>query len=400
MITTDFKDKKLPLLGLGAMRFPLKENSTDPSAVDIEKTREIIKYAMDNGVNYFDTAYPYHGSQSEIIVGSILSDFPRESYYIATKYPGHQILSSYDPKAIFEEQLKKCKTDYFDFYLLHNIYENSIKTYTDKRWGIIDYFIKQKELGRIKHLGFSTHGGCIFLRDFLKEYGSCMEFCQIQLNYVDWSLQDAKTKCEILNEYNIPIWVMEPVRGGKLAGLTAEDTKTLVQLNNERTPAEWAFRWLQGIDNVKVILSGMSSLEQIKENVKTFAERITLTDTECKALYSIADKLKTTVPCTACGYCIEGCPNGINIPDMLASYNEICFSPSFNIGMRMDAVPVGKRAIDCISCNKCSKICPQSIDIPSALKEFVKRLETLPKWADICKQRELAARMLKDNKEQ
>lgn len=395
MITTVFKGKNLPLLGLGTMRFPLKGNSKDPADVDIDKTKEIISYAMANGVNYFDTAYPYHGSQSEVILGELLSEYPRESYYLATKFPGHQILSSYDPEAVFEEQLKKCKTDYFDFYLLHNVYENSIATYTDKKWGIIDYFIKQKELGRIKHLGFSSHGGCELLKTFLNGYSDVMEFCQIQLNYVDWSLQSAKDKCDILNEFGIPIWVMEPVRGGKLANLSSVDTETLVRIDGERTNAEWAFRWLQGIDNVQMILSGMSDMDQLRENVKTFSERKPLTTEECSVLYAIADRMKTTVPCTACGYCIEGCPQGIQIPDMLACYNEICFSPSFNIGMRMDAVPEGKRAADCISCNKCTKICPQSINIPSALREFVKKLEELPKWADICKERELAAKKSK-----
>jgi len=380
------------MLGLGTMRFPLVEGSTNAADVDIAKTEVLIDHAMSCGVNYFDTAFPYHGSQSEIILGQLLAKYPRESYYLATKYPGHQILSSYEPEAVFEEQLRKCQVEYFDFYLLHNVYENSINTYTDKKWGIIDYFIKQKELGRIKHLGFSTHGGTELLKRFLSEYGNVMEFCQIQLNYLDWTLQDAKTKCEILREHNIPIWVMEPVRGGKLCSLSDGDMELLRALAPDRTQAEWAFRWLQGIEGVSVVLSGMSNLDQLSENIKIFSSLRPLSDSENAALYSIAEKMKNTVPCTACGYCLEGCPQQINIPEMLASYNEICFSPSFNIGMRMDAVAVGQRAVDCISCNNCVNICPQSIDIPTALADFSIRLEKLPKWADICKERELAAK--------
>ena len=392
MIKTDFSGIQLPLLGLGTMRFPLRQGSTDPADVDIDKTREIIKAAMAGGVNYFDTAYPYHGSISETLLGEILSEFPRDSYLLATKFPGHQILSEYDPSAIFEEQLRKCKVEYFDFYLLHNVYENSYSTYTDERWGIIDYFLKMKREGKIRYLGFSTHGGVRFLEDFLLEYGKIMDFCQIQLNYVDWSLQDAKTKCELLKNHKIPVFVMEPVRGGKLSQLPAEDMAVLSSYRPEWSSSEWAFRWLQGIDNIKVILSGMSSMDQLLENINTFSERATLSVAENEALYRIADKMKTTVPCTSCRYCTDNCPMGIDIPEMLSSYNEICFSPSFNIGMRMDAVPVGKRAVDCIECGQCVRMCPQRIDIPKALKDFGVRLEGLPKWADICRERELAAK--------
>ena len=222
-----------------------------------------------------------------------------------------------------------------------------------------------------------------------------MEFCQIQLNYLDWTLQDAKRKCEILAKHNIPVWVMEPVRGGKLANLSDADTALLKSINPERSNAEWAFRWLQGIDNVTVILSGMTTLEQLKENICTFSKIKKLNDIELRALETIAEKMKNTVPCTSCRYCTEGCPMEINIPEMLANYNEICFAPTFNIGMRMDAVPVGKRAVDCIGCNQCTSICPQGIDIPAALADFVVRLDKLPKWADICRERELAAKKAK-----
>ena len=190
MIIKSFKDKKLSLLGFGTMRLPMNEDGS----IDEVQTREMVDYAIRHGVNYFDTAYPYHGGQSEIVIGKILKDYPREKFYLANKFPGHQIAESYDPKAIFEEQLEKCGVEYFDFYLLHNVYENSIETYMDPKWGILDYFKEQKRLGRIKHLGFSTHGSLETIKKFLDYCGDDMEFCQIQLNYLDWTLQNGKEK--------------------------------------------------------------------------------------------------------------------------------------------------------------------------------------------------------------
>ena len=185
MIYRDFQGLKLSGLGFGAMRLPVLADGS----VNEHLTTEMVRYAMEHGVNYFDTAYPYHGGMSEVVLGRALSAYPRESYYLATKYPGHQLSDSYDPAAVFEEQLKKCGVEYFDFYLMHNVYENSIRTYTDPRWGIVDYFVEQKRLGRIRHLGFSCHGGLDILREFLDRYGDVMEFCQIQLNWLDWKLQ-------------------------------------------------------------------------------------------------------------------------------------------------------------------------------------------------------------------
>jgi predicted aldo/keto reductase-like oxidoreductase len=216
MIYKEFQGKQLSMLGFGAMRLPVDGNGT----IDEEQVKRMAAYAMENGVNYFDTAYPYHGGESERVMGRVLSAYPRESWYLATKYPGHQILSTgYNPAEIFEEQLCKCGVEYFDFYLLHNVYEKSMETYLDPQWGIIDYFKEQKRLGRIRHLGFSTHAATPGLEKFLDACGDDMEFCQIQLNYLDWTLQDAASKYELLAKRGIPVWVMEPVRGGKLAAL-------------------------------------------------------------------------------------------------------------------------------------------------------------------------------------
>lgn len=391
MIYSEFQNKSLSLLGLGCMRLPTLENGK----IDEEATREMVAFAMQNGVNYFDTAYPYHNGESELVIGKILADYPRESFYLADKFPGHQISSSYDPKLVFEDQLRKCRVDYFDFYLLHNVYENSINTYRDERWGIIEYFREQKKNGRIKHLGFSTHGSIETMKSFLDEYASDMEFCQIQLNYLDWTLQNAKEKCELLASYNIPVWVMEPVRGGKLANLNEADTARLKALRPEESVAAFAFRFLQDIRGVKMILSGMSNMSQLCDNIKTFSEEKPLDAEEKRVIFEIAEGMKNSVPCTACGYCVSGCPQGINIPKMLEFYNEMRIAPTTNITMRIDALPEGEQPASCIGCANCVNICPQNIDIPTHLADLVAISQKLPSWAEISKQREEAAKTLR-----
>ena len=229
-------------LGFGCMRLPVLENKE----IDIEQFKAMVDYAMENGINYFDTAYPYHESMSEIAIGKALARHPRESFYLADKYPGHQIVETYNPAEIFEEQLKKCGVEYFDFYLLHNVNEMSIKTYMDPQWGILEYFKEQKRLGRIKHLGCSCHGRMPMMRDWLEAVAEDMEFCQIQLNYLDWTLQEAKEKYDLITSYGIPVWVMEPLRGGKLAKLLPEYEARLKELRPDEEIPAWAFRFLQG----------------------------------------------------------------------------------------------------------------------------------------------------------
>lgn len=394
MIYRNFKGKNLSLLGFGAMRLPLLSDKS--GEVDEKLVAEMVRYAMEHGVNYYDTAYPYHNAKSEIIIGKALKQFPRESYYLATKYPGHQISESYYPEEIFEEQLKKCGVSYFDFYLLHNVYENSIGTYTDSKWGIVDYFVKQKQLGRIKHLGFSCHGMQNILEDFLNQYGDVMEFCQIQVNYLDWTLQDAKAKYELLADRKIPVWVMEPVRGGKLANLDKASKEKLEKFQPEASAASWAFRWLQGLENVKMILSGMSDMEQVRDNVHTFEALNPLTKEEEYVLMEIAEGMKDSVPCTACRYCCGDCPKGLDIPKLLSLYNEMRVLPSFNVGMTIDSMEHGSRPSACIGCKRCAKVCPQKIDIPEAMKEFAGMLEKIPHWEDMCRQREEIARKVRE----
>ncbi|MBQ5755235.1 MAG: aldo/keto reductase [Oscillospiraceae bacterium] len=390
MLHSTFQGKQLPLLGFGTMRLPSAEGK-----IDKEATAAMVARAMENGVNYFDTAWPYHGGQSEVVIGELLKAYPRESFYLATKYPGHQITSSYDPAAIFEQQLKKCQVDYFDFYLLHNVHESSIPTYLDPRWGIIDYFKEQKRLGRIKHLGFSCHARLPYLEKFLDLCGDDMEFCQIQLNYLDWTLQDAKGKYELLTARDIPVWVMEPVRGGRLARLTPEEEAPLKALRPGESIPAWAFRFLQGLPNVKMILSGMSNMEQMEDNLKTFSSPAPLSSHETQLLLELAQKIGDAVPCTGCRYCCSGCPMGLDIPMLLATYNELKFFPNLNVALRLQVLPPEQLASACIACGKCAQSCPQNINVPEALKDLDVIFRKLPLWADICRQREEAAKKLK-----
>ena len=380
MIYNDFQELKLSLLGFGTMRLPLIPGG---SGADIDQARvdEMVDYAIANGVNYFDTAYPYHESMSEIAIGKSLARYPRDKYYLATKFPGHQISESHEPAGIFEEQLKKCGVDYFDFYLLHNVNENCIDVYKDPKWGILDYFVEQKKLGRIKHLGFSCHGGLDCIEEFLDYAGDNMEFCQIQLNYMDWTLQKAKEKCELLASRGLPVWVMEPVRGGKLL---------------EVAPASMAFRWLATVPDVTMILSGMSNVDQMKDNVSTFEELKPLTGDEVQTLYDGAAKLRNAVPCTACRYCCDGCPMGLDIPALIHSYNDMKVQNTFTPLMKVEGMPEDKRPSACIGCGRCASVCPQHIKIPQIMSDFSDMLEAVPSWASICKEREEAAETLRN----
>ena len=388
MIYNDFQGKQLSLLGFGTMRLPMVGGVIDEAQV-----REMTRYAMDNGVNYFDTAYPYHSGESERVIGRVLKDYPRDSYYLADKYPGHQILSDgYNPSVIFEEQLQKCGVEYFDFYLLHNVYEKSMDVYLDPQWGIVEYFLEQKRLGRIKHLGFSTHAQTKGLEEFLNLWGKEMEFCQIQLNYLDWTLQDAKGKYDLLTKWNIPVWVMEPVRGGKLASLKSEQEAKLKALRPEESIAAWCFRFLQELPNVKMVLSGMSNMEQMMDNVKTFCTPAPMAKAEMDTILEIAESMKDSIPCTACRYCCDGCPMGLDIPLLLHTFNDLRFAATTNTAMIIEFMDEDKKPSACIGCGACTQVCPQNIDIPGELKNLTEKLKTIPKWAEICKEREAAAK--------
>ncbi len=374
MIYRDFKGLKLSMLGMGAMRLPVLDN--DDSRINKEEAFRMVDYAMKNGINYYDTAWGYHGENSESVMGEALGRYPRESFYIATKFPGYDLSNMPKVKEIFEKQLEKCKVDYFDFYLCHNVCEMNIDAYLDEKYGIIKYLTEQKKAGKIKHLGFSAHGSCEVIQRFLDAYGEHMEFCQIQLNYVDMSFQNAKEKIELLNAANLPIWVMEPLRGGKLCRLRKDEEDALRQLRPEESDTAWAFRFLQTIPNIKVILSGMSELDQMKENIDIFKSEKPLNDEEMNTLLGIAQgMLKGTLPCTACHYCVSHCPKKLDIPKLIDLYNEHSFTGGgFIAPMALMAIPEEKHPSACIGCRSCEKVCPQQIKISEAMSDFNSKL--------------------------
>ncbi len=375
MVYREFQDLKLSALGMGAMRLPVLDG--DDSRIDEAAAGEMVDYAMGQGVNYYDTAWGYHSGNSEREMGKALGRHPRESFYLATKFPGYDLSNMPKVKEIFEKQLEKCQVSYFDFYLFHNVCEMNIDAYLDQSYGIYQYLMEQKENGRIRHLGFSAHGNLDVMKRFLEAYGKGMEFCQIQLNYMDWTFQDAKAKVELLREYNIPVWVMEPLRGGKIAQLPEKEEAILKGLRPEEGIPAWAFRFLQSIPEVTVVLSGMSDMEQLKDNVRTFEKDLPLNEKEMETLLSVADgMLNGRLPCTACHYCTSHCPQGLDIPSLLELYNEHSFTGGgFIAPMALMAVPKEKRPSACVGCRSCEAVCPQQIKISEVMKDFAEKLK-------------------------
>ncbi len=375
MIFRDFQGKKLSALGMGTMRFPLLNE--DQSNIDVEAVKDMVAYAFSKGINYFDTAWGYHGGASETVMGEVLSEYPRNSYFLATKFPGFEKKLLNSVSEVFEKQLEKCKTDYFDFYLFHNVNEITINSYLNPEYKIAEYLKEQKKNGRIRHLGFSTHGTLETVKRFLDAYGDIVEFCQIQFNYLDWDMQDAKAKMELFKERNIPVFVMEPIRGGTLAKIDEKNLSTLKALRPEARAVEWAFRFVQSFPQVAVTLSGMSNFEQLEENIKIFEEDKPLNEQEMNAILSAADSItaKTSLPCTACRYCISHCPKGIDIPAIIELYNDHVFSGGGWLApMRIKAMDEDKRPSACIACRGCESVCPQNILISEMMADFTEKL--------------------------
>lgn len=371
MIYREFQDLKLSGLGLGMMRLPVVDGNDE--AIDEEAAAKMIDYAYRSGINYYDTAWGYHGGNSELVAGKYLSGYPRESYYLASKFPGYDNSNMPKVKEIFERQLEKCRTGYFDFYLFHNVYEGNIDDYLDPEFGILDYLLEQKANGRIRHLGFSAHGSVEVIKRFLDAYGEHMEFCQLQINYMDWHFQNAKEKAELIQEAGIPIWVMEPLRGGKLAKASGDMEKELQAMRPEETVPGWAFRFLQAIPGVTMVLSGMSDLEQLKANIDTWREDKPLSKEEFDRLTELMDDevQKAGLPCTACHYCTSHCPKGLPIPELIALYNEHKITGGgFLAPMAVGNMPEEKRPSNCIGCRGCEQVCPQQIKISEMMKEF------------------------------
>jgi len=379
MIRKNFQNLKLPALGFGAMRLPVIGG--DYAQIDETAVGKMVAYAMEHGVNYFDTAWGYHNGQSETAMGKILGKYARESYFLADKFPGYELANMDKAEAIFEEQLKKCGVAYFDFYMLHNVCEMNIDAYLDEKYGVCEYLLKQKKAGKIRHLGFSAHGRYDVMKRFLEAYGNVMEFCQIQLNYVDWTFQDAKAKTELLNEHNIPIWVMEPLRGGQLAALPEADAATLKSLRQEEKIPAWALRFIQSIPNVTITLTGVSDFEQLRDNIGTYQEERPLNQQEMEVLRGIAERMvnQSIVPCTACRYCLNHCPQRLDIPSLLNLYNEHCFTVTagglgFIAPMALMALPEEKHPKACTACRNCESVCPQQLKIADAMADFAAKL--------------------------
>ena len=376
MIYRDFQGMKLSALGMGNMRLPLIDG--DDSRIDVKAAGEMLRCCMESGINYYDTAYGYHGGNSERVVGELLKAYDRNSFYLASKFPGYDLGNMPKVREIFEEQLKKCQVDHFDFYLFHNVCEMNVDAYLDPKYGIFDYLMEQKRAGRIRHLGFSTHGDIACMTKFLEAYGRDMEFCQIELNYFDYKFQDAKGKLDLLAKWNLPVWVMEPVRGGQLATLPADAAARLKAARPGEDVPAWAFRFLQSFPAVTMTLSGMSSMAQLKANIATYAEAKPLNAEEMALLLGIADEMiaRTTVPCTGCHYCVTKCPKKLDIPFLLKLYNEamVAGSGDFIAPMALASVDADKQPQCCIGCHSCEKVCPQTIHIPEELAKFARKM--------------------------
>ncbi len=393
MYYREIAGEKVSALGMGNMRLPTVDGQE--SKIDREKAQEIIDYAMAHGITYYDTAYRYHGGESERFIGEALKKYPRGSFLLASKFPGHMMVKKEGGmvgftsglagwpdntvEGVFEEQLQKCQVDYFDFYLLHNVSERSLAIYDDPDLQVVEFVKRQKALGRIRHLGFSSHASsAATIDDFLTRHEGVFDFVQIQLNYLDWKLQDAKGKYEVIAKHGLKVVVMEGVRGGRLAVLPDEQMAKLRAVRPEDSAARWALRWLQGLPEVAVVLSGMTTLEQIRENVETFTAPEPLGDKERALLTEVADSMLDWVPCTGCRYCTEGCPMELEIPKIIAAYNGVK-NGDFMARYDLDAAESAMDPRRCVGCGACAAVCPQNIAIPEIMSAFPEMLTRPPR---------------------
>ena len=373
MYFKDYHGKNLPALGLGALRFPMdKEN---PDRIDRRAAAEIIDAAMAGGVNYFDTAYTYQKNDSERVLGEVLSKYPRESYYIATKY---YVSKKYPIEEMFFSQLERLQTDYIDFYLLHSLDEENADKYMDPESDYLVFLLKQKAEGRIRHIGFSTHADVKTLGRFLDWYDG-FDMAIMQLNYLDWNMLDAKGQYELLTAHNIPVWVMEPLKGGRLAQLNDEAAAMLKAYAPDRSIASWGFRFLMGLDNVQMCMSGMNDMILMADNLKTFEKHDPLNEKERELLFSAADVFLKDLgePCSACRYCCDDCPVHMDIPMVIRAYNENSISGAYWKVDGFDSMQAFPK--DCIGCGACMAHCPQKINIPEVMKKFAEVIEKAKK---------------------
>lgn len=367
----DNLDVTTSLLGYGCMRFPTKDGQIDEAEAE-----KLIDTAYAAGINYFDTAYPYHNGQSEPCLGRFLDKYPRDSYYLATKLPLWSIETLDDAKRIFNEQFERLHKDRIDFYLLHALNAKSFEKVKDL--GIIPYLEEQKAAGRISFLGFSFHDTFDVFKDIL-EYRD-WDFCQIQLNYMDTDEQAGMAGYALAESLGVPMIVMEPVKGGSLAVLPEDITRIFRKLRPEASTASWALRFVGSLNNVKVVLSGMTTMEQLQDNLSTFGDFEPLSETEAEAVTDTADALKRRVNngCTGCKYCMP-CPAGVNIPANFRIWNEYgMYQNKERTGSTWkNNLPDEAKASSCVGCGNCESVCPQHLNIRDNLAQLNKEFTEL-----------------------
>lgn len=360
------------LLGFGCMRFPTDSNG----AIDEKTAEKMIDDAISSGVNYIDTAYPYHNGASEPFVGRVLDKYPRESYFLATKLPCWQVGSLEEAEKLFESQLERLNKNYVDFYLLHSLNINTWRKM--KELGVVEFCEKLKAQGKIRYLGFSFHDSYEAFEEILTYRR--WDFCQIQLNYMDTSEQAGIRGYELTEKLGVPLVIMEPVKGGSLAVLPDDITAEFKKLDPDASTASWAMRWVGSLPNVKVILSGMSDESQVKDNLETFTDFRPLNDEEKAAVERIAGMLEARVNngCTGCNYCMP-CPAGVNIPRNFKIWNTYGIYENVNSTKWQweHDIDESQKAKNCVLCGKCEKACPQKLQIRSDLKKLQSQLDGL-----------------------
>jgi predicted aldo/keto reductase-like oxidoreductase len=363
----NFFGKDISLLGFGSMRFPVADEKTQE--IDYAETERMIDFAIENGVNYFDSGWLYQGGNSERVLGSVLSKYPRDRYFLATKVPTWAIMKRPEQvDEIFFDQLEKLKVDHIDFYLAHCLTNDFFERF--QSLNMYDSLMKKKQQGLIKHLGFSFHDETAVMRRILNAYD--WDFAQIQLNYIDWDSLDSKGQYELLSERNLPVVVMEPVRGGALASLNKQAISILQSEKPEASAASWAIRYAASLPNVMTVLSGMSALEQVRDNVATMQNFAPLTPREYDVLDQAAQAYKASagIPCTGCRYCMD-CPSGVNIPRVFSVYNHYKASGDIiQFRNHYRSLSSEETVEHCVACGLCSENCPQNIDIPARIKEI------------------------------
>lgn len=365
-----FKDTEVSLLGLGAMRLPCKtpiKREANP-LIDYKKGQELVDAAYNNGVNYFDTAYMYHAGKSEKFIGTALKKYPRDSYFLADKLPIWMCPKKADMEKVFRKQLERTDHDYFDFYLLHSLNKENYEKC--EKFGAYDFVLEKQREGKIKNIGFSFHGTIEDLKKIVSEHK--WDFAQIQMNYLDWKNQNAEEQYRILTDAGIPVIVMEPVRGGKLAEVSPDIEEMFKKAKPENSAASWAIQFVASHPNVMTILSGMNSLEQLNDNISTLTDFVPMTDTELNICQNAAAMMNKSeiIPCTGCDYCAD-CPKDIKISTIFSVYNKLKTGEYTEEQAKSEYGKMDASADACIGCGKCSSHCPQSIRIPELMKNTI-----------------------------